>query len=140
MKAAYSLKGLFAGAIFSFVYVLLALIALGAGHGTSMFLAPIKPFGLGLLFFPIIGFLAGNLNSFFTKSLLLIVLAIHYGLTVTFIKMFWTDDLPYFEKMWHYSPISIILPAALYLLGNTLVYTAFIYSSAQRKKLNYNLR
>jgi hypothetical protein len=122
------MKGLVIGVIFAAIYLLLAFAASGAGHATSLFFAVVFPYGLGLLLFPVIGFLAVNLNSFLTKSLLLVVLAIHYGLTFTFIKMFWVEDFPYFEKMWNYSPVSIILPVAFYISGNLVVYAAFIHS------------
>ncbi len=122
------------GVIFATVYLLLAIFAAGAGHGAVLFLAPTFPYGLGLLLFPIIGFLAGNLNSFFTKSLFLIVLAIHYGLVLTVIKFMWVEDIPYFEKVWNSSPILIILPSIFYVLGNLVVYATFVHSLKRREK------
>jgi hypothetical protein len=134
MKLSFPLKGLILGVIFAAVYLLLAGFAAGAGHGTVLFLAPIFPYGLGLLLFPFIGFLAGNLNSFFTKSLFLVFLAIHYGLVLTVIKSMWVDDFPYFEKVWSSSPILIILPLIFYVLGNLVAYAAFVHSLTHREK------
>ena len=122
------MKGLVIGVVFTAIYLLLAFAASGAGHGTALFFAVIFPYGLGLLLFPLIGFLTDNLDSFLTKTLLLVVLAIHYGLVFTFIKMIWVEDFSYFEKVWSLSPIMIILPLGFYLLGNLIVFVTFISS------------
>ena len=142
MNRSFSIKGLVLGVIFAAFYFLLAALAAGAGHGTQLFFAPILPYGLGLLVFPVIGFLAGNLNSFFTKFLFLIVLAVHYVLVLIFIKLMWVEfeDFLYFEKMWNQSPISIILPAAFYVFGNSVVYAAFIYSFIRQGNESHKMR
>jgi hypothetical protein len=134
MKRSFSFKGLVWGIIFTGVYLLLAGAAAGGGHGALLFLAPLFPYGLGLLLFPVIGFLAGNLDSFFTKSLFLIMLAVHYGLVLTVIKFMWVENVPYFEKVWNSSPTLIILPLTFYVLGNLVAYAAFIHSLKHREK------
>jgi|SRR5215204_1379204 len=142
MNHTFSIKGLVFGVIFAALYFLLAIFPAGAGHGTQLFFAPMLPYGLGLLLFPVIGFLAGNLNSFFTKSLFLIVLAVHYLVMFIFVKLIWVEfeDSVYFEKMWNQSPISIILPSAFYILGNLVVYAAFIRSFMHHNNENHDMR
>ena len=59
--------GLAAGTGYALVYFILAFFALGAGHGTYSFFAPLGPYLLGLIFFPLAGFLGGDLRPFLSR-------------------------------------------------------------------------
>ena len=126
MRWSVSVVGLLIGLVYALVYLALAFGAGGAGHGTGIFFAAILPDGLGLLFFPTVGFLAGNLKPFLSKVLFLSVLAIHYALVIHFLRSDWASDLSYVEKMWDYSRLSILLPAGFYLFGQVIVWAVFI--------------
>jgi hypothetical protein len=114
------------GFLYAIIYAVFAFAAAGAGHGTGIFFAAIWPYGLGLLFFPVVGFLAGDLKPFLPKVLFISLLVIHYTLAINFLRLGWTTDLPYIEKMWDNSPLYILLPAGFYLLGQVLIWAAFI--------------
>jgi hypothetical protein len=132
MRWSASLVGLFIGLVYAAVYLALAFGAAGAGHGTGIFFAAILPYGLGLLVFPVIGFLAGNIKFFLSKVLFLSSLAIHYALVISFLRLDWIRDFSYVEKMWNYSQMSILLPAGCYLLGQVIIWTVFIRSVVVR--------
>ena len=118
--------GLTIGIIYAVVYLALAFGAAGAGHGTFIFFAPLLPYGLGLLFFPIVGFLAGDLRPFLSRVLFISVLALHYALTIIFLRLEWVRDLSYTEKVWNYSPLGILLPAGCYLLWQVVIWVVFV--------------
>jgi hypothetical protein len=126
MRWSASVVGLLIGLVYAVVYLALAVGAEGAGHGTGIFFAAILPYGLGLLFFPTVGFLAGNLKPFFSKVLFLSALAIHYALVINFLRSDWVSDFSYVEKMWNYSQLSILLPAGFYLFGQVIIWAVFI--------------
>jgi hypothetical protein len=118
--------GLTIGIIYALVYLALALGAAGAGHGTFIFFAPLLPYGLGLLFFPVFGFLAGDLRLFLYRVLFLSALALHYAMTIIVLRLEWVRDLSYMEKIWNYSPLGILLPAGWYVPGQSLIRAMFI--------------
>jgi len=123
--------GMFLGLLYAVVYFLLAFNAGGgggAGHGpgTGIFFAAVLPYGMGLLFFPVIGFLAGNLRAFMVKVLFISATVIHYALVVNFLRIDWLRDSARIEGMWMYSPISIVLPGAFYLIGQLVIWLLFI--------------
>ncbi len=128
MRRSSSLAGLIVGLVYAVVYLALAFGAAGAGHGTGIFFAAILPYGLGLLFFPFVGSLLGNLKSSRSRVLFLSAAAIHYALVIYYLHLDWIHDLSYVEKMWRYSPGAILLPAALYLFGQVIIWVFFIRS------------
>lgn len=132
MRWSASLTGLVVGLVYAFVYFVLAVGAAGAGHGTGIFFAPVMPYGLGLLVFPFVGFLLGNMKSSRSKTLFLSAMALHYALAVYFLRLFWVQESSYTEKMWAYSPGSVLLPAWLYVCGQAVIWMVFI---RQRKAL-----
>src|SRR2546425_12680240 len=109
MRWRSAIAGLLIGLGFAVVYFFLAFGASGAGHGTGIFFAAILPYGLGLLVFPSLGFLAGDLRSFMSKVIFICVLVIHYTLVINFLRLDWMTDPVYIEKSWNYSHWSIIL-------------------------------
>jgi hypothetical protein len=88
------------------------------------------PYGFGLLVFPMIGFLVGDLRPFLSRVFFVAVLVIHYALVVNFLRLDWLSDSTYVAKMWNYSPVSIILPAGFYFSGQVVIWVAFIRSIA----------
>jgi len=127
-----AIAGSIIGIAFAIVYFFFAFAAAGAGHGTGIFLAPVLPYGLGLLAFPILGFLAGDLRSFISKVTFVCVLVLHYALVINFLRLEWMIDLVYIEKSWNNSHWSIILPAASYFGAELLLWLLFVRSLVVR--------
>ena len=127
-----SIVGLLIGLAFAVVYLFLAFGAAGAGHGTGIFFAAILPYGVGLLLFPALGFLAGNLRSLANKIVFVSILTIHYALVINFLRLDWISEATYFEKMWNYSPLAILLPTGLYFAGQLILWFMFIRSLVVR--------
>jgi hypothetical protein len=132
MRWSSSLLGFLAGLVYAAIYLGLAFGAAGAGHGTGIFFAAILPYGLGLLFFPMIGFLAGDLRSFLSKVLFVSLMMIHYAFVINFLRWDWISEPAYVEKIWNYSPLSIILPAGFYLVGQFAIWAVFIRKTVMR--------
>ena len=65
------------GILFIFVYSLLALFAVGGGHGTYVFFAPLMPFGIGAVVYPMIFHLTGYLSSNWIRILYVMILFSH---------------------------------------------------------------
>ncbi|MFL6208146.1 MAG: hypothetical protein ACJ74W_04810, partial [Pyrinomonadaceae bacterium] len=84
--------------------------------------------------------LAVNLRSFSSRVFFLSALAIHYALFAYFLRQFWPDELPYTERMWQHHPWSIVLPIGFYLLGQAIIWAAFIRGSLGKRNASPNNR
>ena len=120
--------GLLIGVAFGLVYFFFAFAAAGAGHGTFIFFAPLSPYGLGVIAFPVLGFLAGDLRPFLSKVVFASLLAIHYTLLIFTLRVPWIRDPAYIDKTWAFSPSYILVPSALYIGVNILLWAVFVYS------------
>ena len=123
----WSFAGL--GLLYAIIYAFLAFVAAGAGHGTGIFFVAIWSYGLGLLVFPLIGFLAADLRPFLVKVIFISILAIHYAVVVKLILVGWAGDFPHIEKMWNLSTWYILLPAGFYLVGQIVIWMVLIRRS-----------
>jgi hypothetical protein len=118
--------GLTVGVVYALVYLFFAVGAAGAGHGTYIFFAPISPYCMGLLIFPFLGYLAGDLRAFMSRVLFFSALAVHYVLTIIFLNVGWISDASYIQKVWNIYPENILLPAGCYVLGQVIIWAALI--------------
>jgi hypothetical protein len=110
------------------VYFFFAFAAAGAGHGTFIFFAALSPYGLGVLAFPALGFLAGDLRPFLSKVLFVSLLVVHYTLAITTLRVPWIRDAAYIDKTWAFSPSYIVVPMALYAGVNISLWVVFVYN------------
>jgi hypothetical protein len=120
------------GLAFGLVYFFLAFAAAGAGHGTFIFFAPISPYGLGVIVFPVLGLIAGDLRPFLSKVFFVSLLIVHYTLTIFTLRVPWIHEQAHIDKTWAFSPTYIVLPAVLYFCGNILLWVLFVYNLAGR--------
>jgi len=118
--------GLAGGTSYGLVYCFLAFSATGGDRGTYIFFAPAGPYLLGLLWFPLAGFLAGDLRPFLSKVVFISALIVHYAIIIIFLRAVWEIDFPYFAQVWDNSPSYILLPAGWYLLGQAIIWAVFI--------------
>jgi hypothetical protein len=120
--------GLAAGVSFALIYFFLAFSASGGDRGTYIFFLPAGPYLLGLLFFPLAAFLAGDLRPFLSKVVLISAMTVHDAMIIIFLREVWMSEFPYIERVWNISPWYILLPAGWYLLGQVFILAAFIRS------------
>ncbi len=118
--------GLAAGTGYAIIYFILAFFAVGYGHGTAIFFAPLMPYFLGLIFFPLAGFLGGDLRPFLSRVLFISALTVHYASTVICLRVRGMADPAYVERTWRASPWLILLPAGWYLLGQVFIWAVLI--------------
>ena len=109
-------------------YLLLALLTSGGGHGPRFTFAPAIPYGIGLLVFPVFGYLMGDLSSKGIKAAYGVLLVVHCAAVTSFVLLWWPEDLPYANRAWEASPLNILLPVIWYLAGQVFLWTAFIRS------------
>lgn len=107
-------------------YLLLALLTSGGGHGPRFTFAPAMPYGIGLLVFPVFGYLMGDLSSNGIKTAYGVLLVVHCAAVASFVLLWWPEDLPYANRAWAASPLNILLPVFWYLAGQIFLWTAFI--------------
>ena len=131
MRWRRSIVGSLIGLAFGVVYFFFALAASGAGHGTFIFFAAISPGVFGVIAFPVLGFLGGDLRPFISKVFFVSLLVIHYTLVINTLRAPWIRDRAYIEKTWAFSPWLIVLPAALYLSANVFIWVLFLYELAK---------
>ncbi|MBA3713345.1 MAG: hypothetical protein H0W76_12990 [Pyrinomonadaceae bacterium] len=110
------------GVGFSVVYLFLALLTSGGGHGPSFTFAGAAPYGLGLLLFPVFGFLLSDLKLPMTKVACLVMLVAHYVAVAYSVATSWVSEMPYAERAWSVSPSNILLPVGWYVAGQFIVW------------------
>jgi hypothetical protein len=121
------------GLAFGLVYFFFAFAAAGAGHGTFIFFAAISPYGFGVLAFPALGFLAGDLRPFLSKVLFISLLVVHYTLAITTLRVPWIRDPAYIDKTWAFSPSYIVVPTILYIGVNISLWVVFVYNLVRNR-------
>jgi hypothetical protein len=123
--------GMFLGLVYAAVFFFLAFLAIGgggAGHGpgTLIFFAVVVPYGLGLLYFPLIGLLSAILHSFASKVLFVSTTVVHYALVLNALRMDHLADTDAFRGMWNYSPPVILIPTLLYVGAHVFIWLLFV--------------
>jgi hypothetical protein len=114
-----------AGFIFAGIFLYLAFLAAGYGHGTRIFLAATMPYGLGLSIYPFLFALTEYLDSAAIKIIYLLTAIAHYSVTAIFTFLWWSDDVPYLLKAWSLSPLMILLPLIWYVLAQVFIWFSF---------------
>lgn len=116
------------GFLYALIFAFLGFNVTGScGTGTFFFFAiAVLPYGIGLLFWPVMGYLMADLRAVFSKWLYLTILAAHYFLVV---KCLWySEESYYLIKMWNSSPSLLLMPAIFYLTGQVVIWAVFIRS------------
>jgi hypothetical protein len=75
----------FLGLAFAAGYLLVAIFTSGGGHGPRFTFAPAMPRGIGLLVFPVLGFLMANLTPIPVRIAYALILVIHGAVVVGFV-------------------------------------------------------
>jgi len=114
-----------AGFVFAGVFLYLAFLDAGYGHGTIIFFSAAMPYGTGLLIYPFLFALTEYLDSAAVRLIYLLTAIIHYFVTAVFIFLWWNEDFPYLLKVWSLSPAMVLLPLVWYGLGQVFIWFSF---------------
>jgi hypothetical protein len=120
------------GLVYAAGYLLVAIFTSGGGHGPRFTFAAAMPYGIGLLVFPVLGFLMANLRPMPIRIAYALVLLIHGAVVVGFVLRWWSEDLPYADRAWQASPMNILLPIGFYFVGQLVLWAALIRSATTR--------
>ena len=115
----------FLGLVYGLCYLLLAIMTSGGGHGPRFTFAPAMPYGIGLLVFPVLGYLVGDLRNNTSRVASGILLIIHCAMVISLVVIWWPEDLPHAHRAWEASPSNILLPVLWYCCG--LVFLGAMY-------------
>jgi hypothetical protein len=116
------------GLLYSAGYLFVAVMTSGGGHGPRFTFAGLMPYGAGLLVFPVLGFLMGNLQSAPFKIAYGVLLLIHSATVVGFVVAWWAEDQPYVTRAWDSSPLNILLPVGWYLTGQIILWATLLWA------------
>lgn len=118
--------GVVLGMAFAVLYGALVIGAAGMGHGTYIFFASISPACWGLLVYPVAGYFAGDLRTRSSRIGFTVTMVLHYLLMIGNLIAWWADEKHFYvAKMWSHSPMSIIIPAVVYLSGQCFIWGWF---------------
>ena len=101
------------GVLLAGLYALLAFLAAGGGHGTYLFFAPLMPYGIGGVTYPLLFGISSRTRNNFWRLIYIVVLLTHYFVATIFVTYWLGDDLAYLVKTWEHNALLIILPAIL---------------------------
>jgi hypothetical protein len=114
------------GLAYAISYLLLAIMTSGGGHGPRFTFAPAMPYGIGLLVFPVLGYLVGDLKAQASRAIFAILLIAHSAIVMTLVVIWWQEDLPYANRAWEASPSNILLPVLWYFCGLVFLWAMYI--------------
>lgn len=136
------MKPVLFGTIYLFLYCLLAFSLLGAGHGTTLFVAPLMPFGLGFVLFLFVLYLFDKLNSRFSKTVYVALMLIHYLSTLFWLFYLWKIDegYKYLLKTWNTEFGIILLASGWYLFGQIIIWLNFYKAFVRSEENSASLR
>ena len=114
----YRLTGTAVGLVYGVAFAFLAAIATGGGHGNFVWIfIYIIPLIGPVIYFPVMGFLAGDLRSFFSKIIYVGLLITHY-LVLASLTLFSTGEMAEDNaKMLSRDPTGLITMIVAYLIG-----------------------
>jgi len=120
------------GLFYAAGYLLVAIFTSGGGHGPRFTFAPAMPYGVGLLVFPLLGFLMGNLNRTSIRIAYAALLLIHCAVVVGLFLFWLPEDMAYAERAWAASPLNILWPVSFYFAGQVVLWAALVRSLTTR--------
>jgi hypothetical protein len=116
------------GVVFAIVYGLLSLAIIpvcGLGTGILIIMA-FGPYGIALLFWPVIAFLLADLKSIVTKCLVVILLVAHYGFIFIVLSRAGGDEWQRINETIRLYPQYMWPPIVLYVVAHVLIWGLFI--------------
>lgn len=110
--------------LYSLVYLVLAIQMAGAGHGTVVFLAPLLTWVLPVICF----FLLDRLDHSSTRIFFIVLLAVHYLVTLALFSGYSVQSDDGLMRMWGRFPYFVSVTALWYLAGQIFMWLKFATS------------
>lgn len=115
------------GLLYGVSLAVLGWIATGAGHGTFFFFSlAVFPYGIGLILWPVLGYLLAHVDVTFHRTLFLITIVTRYALLTVYILRYGSSEMPHMMVTWRYSHFDIVAPLVLFLAGQILIWALFV--------------
>ncbi len=111
--------------VYSLAYIFLAFQLTDAGHGTTIFLAPLTPLGLPWLFLLAAFYLITLRRTTTTTFSFFLLAGAHYALTAVFICFMWSESLEGTKRIWMLHPSWVVLTSATYVSGHVVLWSVF---------------
>jgi hypothetical protein len=123
------------GLVYGLALAVWGVMISGGGHFNLPFMLSISPVWLGILLWPLWGFLAARFDSALSKGLFLVTMAAHYAGIIFYVINPDNSDSYWFRIGMH-DPSFIWFPAsafALYLAGQLILWVRFLRDSFSRR-------
>jgi hypothetical protein len=116
------------GVVFAIVYGVLSLAIIPTcGQGTAiLIITAFGPYGIGLLFWPVIAFLLADLESIVVKCLVVIVLVLHYGFLYIVLSRSGVEEWQRTTETLRLYPQYMWPPIVLYIVAHGLIWVLFV--------------
>jgi hypothetical protein len=108
----------------------------GGGHFNLPFMLAVSPAWMGILLWPLWGFLSARFDSQLVKALFLVTMAAHYAGLYFYVRAADNSD-DYWFRIGMHDPAFIWFPAsafALYLAGQLFLWLRFLRDSFGRRR------
>ncbi len=113
---------------FSIIYLFLAVQMTSAGHGTTIFLAPLTPLGLPWLLFIAAFITLGRVPKSGAGYVFVFLIESHYVLSIAMLVYMWNDTLPGTARMFRLHPLWMVGTTLAYLLPHVYAWGSFSQS------------
>ena len=115
------------GIVFSVVYGVFSLAIIPAcGLGTGiLIITAFGPYGIALLFWPVIAFLLADLKSIVTKCSVVILLVVHYGFVYIVLNRAGSEEWQRVTETMRLYPQYMWPPIVLYILAHVFIWGLF---------------
>src|SRR3954464_7668400 len=117
------------GIAYSVTLAFIGLEMIGScGVGTGVFAGvAFYPYGLGLLFWPVVGFLLSKASEAFYRMMILAITTTHYVVLTIFLYTCWAEEYPRLMRIWRAEPAYIIESVAIYAIGQAFIWMVVGY-------------
>ena len=119
------------GVIYTVIYLYLAIDLAGAGHGTLVFLTPL----ITWIFIFVALYLLTRLENSIVRVFFVVLMLMHYAITLFFLRGYSLDIDTGLLKMWERHPNFILFTIAWYLLGQIMIWVAFLKVKSRKNEL-----
>lgn len=123
------------GFVYAAILLVLSGIVADDWQSVSLFsLLGIYPYGIGLIFWPITGYMLAEPETFFERYLSLsAVLLYDFGVIYKLIS-YEGDEAAFFERVWRNNQLGLLFLTAFYLLGQLLIVCLIWWRSGNAKE------
>lgn len=103
------------------------MLSSGGGHSNITGMLALSPFGFGLLFWPILGWLLCDLRSPVSRYVFLCLMVMHYAGLILYLSLTWDDEIHALGIALGYMNFVVLsgVALAIYWVGQLFLWRAF---------------